>query len=165
MVPPPEVIEAFSTEQVKNFNKKVSATGRAALECHIPFAPLCRCTWVWPHGLRAWYTRDPDHKCVPRQDYGLYEVRTECRHGIVYINISGDAIDIDTWLGDVNAQLAPYPLDDLKVVRSARYQVDANWKLLAGALQRVRMAVCIDEVRRRLCVRARAPGTMGSQRR
>lgn len=62
-------------------------------------------------------------------DYGLREIRTEVRLGLVFINLDDQAASLDAYLGD-----ALEPLEQvlggtpLEVFHYQRCEIDANWK-------------------------------------
>ncbi len=70
-------------------------------------------------------------KAFDRADYGLIPVRVENFGGVVFACLSDDVPDLASWLGDLPARLAGYGLDGWQVQATRRYEIDANWKLIA----------------------------------
>ncbi len=52
-------------------------------------------------------------------------------HGWLFVNASGDAPRFETFIGDAEAYLGPYGAGRLTVNARHRYEVAANWKLIA----------------------------------
>ncbi|QNP40006.1 aromatic ring-hydroxylating oxygenase subunit alpha [Lysobacter solisilvae (ex Woo and Kim 2020)] len=67
-----------------------------------------------------------------REDHGLKQVRVAVRFGLIFINFDPDAYDFNECLQQVDAQMAPYRLDQAKIAHRATYPVDANWKIALG---------------------------------
>jgi phenylpropionate dioxygenase-like ring-hydroxylating dioxygenase large terminal subunit len=84
--------------------------------------------------LRA-ITRDTTFGEIDRSQYGLVELPTEERHGLVWVVDHANAeIDVAAWLGaEVDEILAGYRLQDLLAVRSEGFDEPANWKLMQDA--------------------------------
>jgi Rieske 2Fe-2S family protein len=51
--------------------------------------------------------------------------------GLVLVDLSGEAPDVDGHVGELRAHLERYRLDDLRRVRAISYDVAANWKAIA----------------------------------
>ena len=66
-----------------------------------------------------------------KEENGLHPVRTEIWGPFIYVNLSGDAPPIDEYLGRVTTDLEAFPFDDLVTVMEDKFEVQANWKLLA----------------------------------
>jgi choline monooxygenase len=66
-----------------------------------------------------------------RADYGLLEVRTECWGPLALVCLNHDAPSLSDHLGDLPGRTAGYRLDEWEIARTAHYEVDANYKLLA----------------------------------
>src|SRR4051812_21169000 len=84
--------------------------------------------------LRA-ITRDNTFGEIDRSQYGLVELPTEERHGLIWMVDDADAeIDVASWLGpEVDDILAGYRLQDLIAFRSEAFDEPANWKLMQDA--------------------------------
>jgi Rieske 2Fe-2S family protein len=63
--------------------------------------------------------------------WGLIPVRVATAGGLVFVDLSGDAPDIERHVGELRAHLERYRLDGLRRVRRISYDVAANWKAIA----------------------------------
>ncbi|HZU64891.1 MAG TPA: aromatic ring-hydroxylating dioxygenase subunit alpha [Novosphingobium sp.] len=63
---------------------------------------------------------------------GLQRIRTEVRHGLIFVDLSDNCErDIASFLGaEVEAQLAPWQLDQSRVYLDKSFTVPINWKLV-----------------------------------
>ncbi len=92
----------------------------------------------WTYGLdgrlRA-AERMPRDGSFDRSAMGLVPVATESMGGWVFVNVSGTAVQLQEYLGDLPAHLEAH--DPASLVRTARaeYEVAANWKLLSENYQ------------------------------
>jgi glycine betaine catabolism A len=96
---------------------------------------LIRCPYhAWAYGF------DGSLRAAPKTDgiddfdpacYGLSPLRTEVVGGLVLVDLSGEAPDVDVHVGDLVERLDLYRLGAL--VRGDRrdYEVEANWKAIA----------------------------------
>lgn len=66
-----------------------------------------------------------------KEESGLYPVRVQIWGPFIYVNLSGDAPPLEEYLGRVVTDLAAFPFDKLRTVKSDSFEVNANWKLLA----------------------------------
>ena len=66
-----------------------------------------------------------------KEDYGLLAVRAEMFGCLVFVNLDPDAPPLMEWLGDLPRRLAGFPLEALRLAGRRRYEVRANWKLIA----------------------------------
>lgn len=66
-----------------------------------------------------------------KEDNGLRRIRTEIRHGIIFINFSPRPDDLDDALGEFGAFASAYDLENLEVKAWRDYPVACNWKLVA----------------------------------
>jgi choline monooxygenase len=66
-----------------------------------------------------------------RADYGLLEVRADSWGPLAFACLDEDAAPLSEHLGDLPRRTAGYRLDEWEVARTAHYDVDANYKLLA----------------------------------
>ncbi|MEX5635159.1 aromatic ring-hydroxylating oxygenase subunit alpha [Parafrankia sp. FMc2] len=68
---------------------------------------------------------------------GLLPIRTEIRHGVVFVNFADEATapggfpDLDETLGEFGEFARVYELDKLECVQAKDYSVACNWKLVA----------------------------------
>jgi Rieske 2Fe-2S family protein len=63
-------------------------------------------------------------------DEGLVSVRVEVWHGFVFVNASGDAPAFSRWVGELEAIVAPYEPERLKLGATHEYEIASNWKLI-----------------------------------
>ena len=67
-------------------------------------------------------------------DENLVELPAEERHGLLWVvPTAGAAIDVAAWLGDFDAELPFFAIDGLRLFRTVRCEVAANWKLIVDA--------------------------------
>lgn len=68
-----------------------------------------------------------DHACN-----GLLALPTEERHGLIFVTLEGDAPkQLADYLGpEVDAQIAPWRLQDSVIVVDKSFELDMNWKLV-----------------------------------
>lgn len=64
------------------------------------------------------------------EDHGLVPVRVDTWRGFVFVNLSGSAIPLRAWLGDLDALVAGHDLEALRVAATHSYELRANWKLV-----------------------------------
>lgn len=69
-------------------------------------------------------------KHFDRADYGLIPAAVESWAGLIFVNLSPEAPALRAQLGDLPERLEPYRLDEWRVVRTAEYQIAANYKLI-----------------------------------
>ena len=63
------------------------------------------------------------------EDYGLREIRSETKLGLVFVNLDDDAGPLDDWLGEVLAPMeAVLGGVELEVFHYQRSEIEANWK-------------------------------------
>jgi Rieske 2Fe-2S family protein len=94
-----------------------------------------RCPYhAWSYGL------DGSLKAAPHMDgvedfefgcWGLMEVRLEVVGGLVLIDLSGEAPDVDEHIGELRTHLDRYRLERLRPADAREYEVRANWKGIA----------------------------------
>ena len=66
-----------------------------------------------------------------RSLFSLYPVGAECWGGFVFVNLTpGAAKPLAEQLGPIPARLERYPLAELRIGHTIRYEVAANWKVL-----------------------------------
>jgi phenylpropionate dioxygenase-like ring-hydroxylating dioxygenase large terminal subunit len=91
-----------------------------------------RCPYhAWSYGL------DGSLRAAPHMDgvddfefgcWGLIEVRLEVVGGLVLIDLSGEAPDVDEHIGELRTHLDRYRLERLEPADAREYEVEANWK-------------------------------------
>jgi Rieske 2Fe-2S family protein len=88
----------------------------------------------WSYGL------DGELKAAPHMDgvedfdpscWGLIGVRVATVGGLILVDLSGDAPDVDTHLGELTGHLERYRVGSLVRAGKIDYEVAANWKALA----------------------------------
>jgi glycine betaine catabolism A len=86
--------------------------------------------WVYDldGGLRS-APRFGDHESFVREEVGLVRLRSEEYGGWTFVNVSGTAAPLLDALGNLADVGGAYPLDDLVVGASHRYELAANWKI------------------------------------
>jgi len=63
--------------------------------------------------------------------FSLYPAGLECWGGFVFLNLTpAKAVPLGEQLGEIPARIARYPLRELRIGHSIRYEVAANWKVL-----------------------------------
>jgi glycine betaine catabolism A len=75
-------------------------------------------------------TRFSDVPGFDPDEFGLQAVGVREWNGWVFINLSGDAPELDAWLGNLGEHLANWHIDELVTVARHEYVVGANWKLI-----------------------------------
>jgi glycine betaine catabolism A len=66
-----------------------------------------------------------------RAPWGLTALPAADWHGWLFVNANGGAAPFEQFIGDADAYLAPYAPERLTVNARHRYEVPANWKLIA----------------------------------
>jgi len=66
-----------------------------------------------------------------KADHGLLPVRVEVWGPLVLVNLDPSAPPLADELGDLTERLSGYRLDEWVTARTARYEIRANWKLVA----------------------------------
>lgn len=68
--------------------------------------------------------------CDVSEPRGLVPVRVESWRGFVFVNLSGAAISLTEWLGDLDGLTAGHDLGGLQIAATHSYELVANWKLV-----------------------------------
>ncbi len=63
-----------------------------------------------------------------KADYGLRPVRVETWRGLVFVNIDAGAEPLSSFLGEVTALTAGYPIERFARFDTARFAMASNWK-------------------------------------
>lgn len=88
----------------------------------------------WSYGF------DGELKAAPHMDgvedfdpscWGLIPARVATVGGLLLVDLSGDAPDVDSHLGELAGHLERYRVGDLRRAGQINYEVGANWKALA----------------------------------
>jgi choline monooxygenase len=66
-----------------------------------------------------------------KEDYGLLPVQVGVWGGMIFCNLSENTMPLAKWLGDLPERYRRHPLNELELVRRRKYQINANWKLVA----------------------------------
>ncbi len=75
-----------------------------------------------------WLSGEPD---FDKSLFSLYPVGVECWGGFVFVNLTPrGAGSLAQQLGAIPGRLERYPLSELRIGRTIRYEVAANWKVL-----------------------------------
>ena len=61
---------------------------------------------------------------------GLFEIKSDTFKNIICINFDNNCSNIYEHYGGVYDDIKDYPLEDCKIVRTKKYKINANWKLL-----------------------------------
>lgn len=80
---------------------------------------------------------------------GLTPVRCEQAFGLVFINMDANAEPLADFLGEVVAHLAPYRIEDMRVVRDASTEWNANWKTTLDAFNEAYHAFFVHAMARK----------------
>jgi choline monooxygenase len=72
-----------------------------------------------------------DVKAFDRADFGLHPVRVDSFGPLVLVCLDPEARSLDELAGDLRRRLAGYRMDEWQVTRTATYEIEANWKLVA----------------------------------
>ncbi len=111
------------------------APGRVALPGGVTAGRLIVCPYhQWSYDLNGALVAAPHLGAdadFNKQDYSLYPVGLDTWGGFVFLNLSpGDAKPLADQLAGIPQRLQRYPLADLRIGRSIRYDVAANWKII-----------------------------------
>jgi Rieske 2Fe-2S family protein len=94
-----------------------------------------RCPYhAWSYDLDGSLRAAPHMDGVEDFDFtcnGLLGVRSAVIGGLIFIDLSGDAPEIEDHVGDLLGHLERYRLGELRLGGSATYDVKANWKGIA----------------------------------
>jgi choline monooxygenase len=72
-----------------------------------------------------------DAVAFDKSDYGLLGVAVDSWGPLVFVNLDGKAGPLGAHLGDLPARSAGYRLEEWDIARTARYEIEANYKLVA----------------------------------
>lgn len=86
----------------------------------------------WRYSLNGELLATPRFECPKfnKKENGLFEIKTSTFRNFICINFDNNCEDIYKHFGDVSDDLKNYPLEDCKIVRYQKYEVNANWKAL-----------------------------------
>jgi choline monooxygenase len=77
------------------------------------------------------YYTEHSERLFCKKDYPLLNIRVDTWGCFIFVNLDGKACPLKEWLGDLPERFARYPLEELKLFKSAQFDVKANWKLIA----------------------------------
>jgi glycine betaine catabolism A len=111
------------------------AAGRVALAGGIIGGRLIVCPYhQWSYDLNGALVAAPHLGAgtgFDKQEYRLYPVGVETWGGFVFLHLTqAEAKPMAAQLGEIPQRLQRYPLADLRVGATLRYQVHANWKII-----------------------------------
>ncbi|HYS43167.1 MAG TPA: aromatic ring-hydroxylating dioxygenase subunit alpha, partial [Geobacteraceae bacterium] len=66
-----------------------------------------------------------------KEDYGLLPVLVDSWGCFVFVNLDPRARPLAEWLGDLPQRYGRYPLSALRLIKRKRFDIRANWKLIA----------------------------------
>ena len=75
-------------------------------------------------------TRFSDVPGFDRADFPLIPVGVREWNGWIFVNVSGDAVELEAWLGNLSDHVADWEIGGLRVEGKHEYVVKANWKLI-----------------------------------
>lgn len=70
-------------------------------------------------------------RAFDKADYGLLPVRVAAWGCLIFVNLDRHCAALEEQLGDLPQRVSHYPLAELVKTHSIKYQVEANWKLVA----------------------------------
>ena len=114
---------ARSTTSAATAARACSTSPRAA--CGGCSAPTTR----GPTASTACCATPPDERFDPAC-FSLREVRSEVLHGLVFVDVSGEAPPLAAHVGALAERLAGHRLGTLRRAAGVRYDVAANWKAI-----------------------------------
>ena len=93
---------------------------------------------AWSYGLDGALLKTPhfagdgkhDHGGIPRDCIDLKPVRCETWHGLVFLNLSGDAPPLSEHMAPVAARYADFNFTEMRLGAVQEFEIAANWKLL-----------------------------------
>jgi phenylpropionate dioxygenase-like ring-hydroxylating dioxygenase large terminal subunit len=84
-----------------------------------------------PDGTLRTVTLEHTFGDIDHAQYGLVELPAEERHGFIWVVDSAQAsIDVADWLGEMDAILHEYALQDLVCIESEGFDEPVNWKIM-----------------------------------
>jgi Rieske 2Fe-2S family protein len=109
--------------------------GRVALAGGVTAGRLIVCPYhQWSYDLNGALVAAPHlggEAGFQKQEYSLYPVGVETWGGFVFLNLSpAEAQPFADQLGGIPRRLQRYPLAELRIGRTIRYDVAANWKII-----------------------------------
>ena len=91
-----------------------------------------RCPYhAWVYGLQGDLRATPrfNMDSLDKADFPLVGARVESWHGWLFLNASGDAQDLSSYLGNLEIVIDGYRPEDLRLAARHEYELAANWKI------------------------------------
>jgi choline monooxygenase len=64
-----------------------------------------------------------------KRSFGLFPIRVAAWRGFVFVNLDDDPLSLEDGLGDLVAEVAPYPLEDYRFIHEETFEMACNWKV------------------------------------
>ena len=105
---------------------------RMCREAEGHFAGRIQCPYHgWTYGLDGRLLGAPHmEESFPHEQYPLNAVRVEEWDGHVFLNLDAAPTALRAQLADLPEKFAPWSMQDLRLYKRVRYEVQANWKLI-----------------------------------
>jgi choline monooxygenase len=85
-----------------------------------------------PSGSEAIYQLTPGVAAdFCKKDHPLLPVHVEQWGGLICVNLAADPHPFGSWIGDLSERFCRHPLHEMTLARRRKYQIQANWKLIA----------------------------------
>ena len=92
---------------------------------------------AWSYGLDGTLLKTPhfagdgnhDHGGIPRECLDLKPVRCETWHGLIFLNLSGDAPPLAEHMAPVTVRYADFDFSEMRLGTVQEFEIAANWKL------------------------------------
>lgn len=109
--------------------------GRADLRGGVVGRNLIRCAYhSWAYNFDGELVAAPhlaEGEGFAKRDFSLYPVGVDSWGGFLFVHMTpAEAVPLAEQLGALPGRIARYPLAELRVGASIRYEVDANWKVI-----------------------------------
>src|SRR3954447_16248620 len=120
---------AFANRCMHRGTELVDSTAPVAVGC---FQSVIRCPYhFWAYGFDGSLRASPWVDYIDPTEFSLRSFSLREWGGFVFVRLAADGPEFVDELGSVAARVDRYPLDELVVGRSVRYEVQANWKVIA----------------------------------
>jgi glycine betaine catabolism A len=92
---------------------------------------VIRCPYhAWVYSLDGTLRGAPGFSGLEPRDHALAPARSTEWHGWAFVNVSGDAVGFEDYVGDLEDLVAAHEVERLKLGASHDYEVAANWKVV-----------------------------------
>ncbi len=134
----PIVIARQRDGGIKAFHNVCRHRGVILVEAPQGSRPTMICPYhAWSYGLDGRLLKTPhfsgdgnhDHSMIERECLDLKAIRCETWNGLVFVNMSGDAVPLATHMAPVAARYADFDFSEMRLGRVMEFEVAANWKL------------------------------------